>query len=102
MPDSGVLLAQAPPTSVYPIIGLWACIILFFYLMVIRPQGKRTKEHKDLMEALQKGDRIITAGGIHGTIVRTNADIIHVDIGKGVVIRLDRSAIRRREGEEEV
>ena len=87
--------------GILPIVALWAFILGFFYLVVMRPQAKRNKDHRDLMDSLEKGDRVVTAGGIHGSIVRTKGDIIYLDIGKGIIMRLDRGAIRRKEGDED-
>lgn len=68
-------------------------IIAIFYFLIIRPQRKKQKETDTMLKALKKGDRIVTIGGIHGTIqtVRTNTVIVRVD--EGVKLEFSRSAI---------
>lgn len=101
MPDTMFLILASSLERAWPLIVFYGLILGFFYLFLIRPQAKRSKEHKDLLDALIKGDRVVTAGGIHGTIVRTKGNVVHLDIGKGILLRVDRSAIRRREGQDE-
>lgn len=67
-----------------------------FYLLMIRPQQKRQKEHQALMASLVEGDRVITVGGAYG-IVRTLEDSrVGIEIAEGVVVQFDRAAIARR------
>ncbi|NCO38386.1 MAG: preprotein translocase subunit YajC [Armatimonadetes bacterium CG_4_10_14_3_um_filter_66_18] len=101
MPE--LILAIPPQLLKGPglLIAFYVFILGFFYLFLIRPQAKKAKEHKDFAASLDKGDRIVTAGGIHGTILRTKAAIVYVDVGKGIILRFDRTAIRRRQGEDE-
>lgn len=101
MPETILLISRAGLERAWPLIAFYAFILGFFYLFLIRPQARKTKQHKDFVDSLDKGDRIVTAGGIHGTIVRTKADVVYVDVGKGIILRFDRSAIRRREGQDE-
>ncbi|MDR1243603.1 MAG: preprotein translocase subunit YajC [Endomicrobium sp.] len=69
-------------------------IFLFFYLFLIRPQQKKTKEHQKLLASLKKDDKIITAGGIYATVsaVRDN-NIVEVKIANGVYIQIARQSI---------
>jgi len=60
----------------------WVVIFLIFYLLLIRPQAKKQKEHKAMLDSLQKGDKVITSGGLIGTIVGTNEDIVTVKFGE--------------------
>jgi preprotein translocase subunit YajC len=64
-----------------------------FYFLLIRPQQKRAKEHKALVESIKIGDQIITAGGIHGKVAAVQDDTIQVEIATGVKIKLSRSSI---------
>ena len=69
-------------------------IFVVFYWLLIRPQQKKQKEHKAMLEALRRGDRIVTGGGIVGTVNRVvNAEEVEVDIASGVRVRLVRSTI---------
>jgi len=73
-------------------------ILAVAYLLILRPQMRRQKEHQKMIEAMDKGDRIVTAGGIHGTIVKAlDEQTVLVKISEEIKIVLDRSAIARRE-----
>jgi preprotein translocase subunit YajC len=64
--------------------GLMPFILIFvvFYFLLIRPQQKKAKEHKQMLQALQKGDAVITAGGLYGRIVETRDDVVVLDLGE--------------------
>jgi preprotein translocase subunit YajC len=68
-------------------------IVAFMYLLVIRPQNKRVKTHRALMESLKVGDEIITSSGIFGKISKINDDSIVLEIANGVEIKIQRAAI---------
>lgn len=68
-------------------------IMVIFYFLLIRPQQKRVKEHKSMVEALKKGDKVITGGGIIGTVADAKDDILKVDIAEGVRIRVKRDTV---------
>ena len=71
-------------------------IIAIFYLLVFRPQQQKMKQHQKMVEALQKGDRVVTQGGIKGKVVRvkgTEENEIEVEIAEGVKVRIVRSTI---------
>lgn len=69
-------------------------MILVFWLFIIRPQAKRAKNQKKFIEELQKGDKIVTIAGIHGTINKINDDgTLQVEISPGSYIKMERSAI---------
>ncbi len=67
--------------------------IAIFYFMAIRPQQRQRKAHQALLSALKKGDRIITASGIYGTVKRVEENIVVVEIAKGVTIKISRRAV---------
>jgi len=73
-------------------------ILLFaiFYFLIIRPQQKQQKEHKAMLEALTKGDKIVTNGGLIAEIVKTEEDFIKIKLSDGVVVKLDRAYIARK------
>ncbi len=64
------------------------------YFLMIRPQMKRAKEHKAMVESMQKGDEVVTAGGILGRITRVDDQYITVAIAEGVEIQAQRAAIQ--------
>jgi preprotein translocase subunit YajC len=65
-----------------------------FYFLILRPQQKRAKEHKALMEALQKGDEVATVGGILGKVTKVNEDSAAIEIADNVVIQVQKAAIQ--------
>jgi len=70
-------------------------IMVVFYFFLIRPQMKKQKEMKNFRESLKKGDRIITAGGIYGKINNISGNIVTVDVGNNVLLKVDKSGIMR-------
>ncbi|MFN7086948.1 MAG: preprotein translocase subunit YajC [Burkholderiales bacterium] len=72
-------------------------IVLMFvvlYFLMIRPQMKRAKEHKAMIDALQKGDEVVTGGGMLGRISKMNENYVTLEIANGVEIQVQRSAIQ--------
>jgi len=68
-------------------------MVVIFYFLLIRPQQKKAKEHKALLDNLKKGDRIITSGGMIGTIINIDDQIVNVEIADRVRIELGRPYI---------
>lgn len=64
-----------------------------FYFLLIRPQQKRAKEHKNLVDALKVGDLVVTAGGIHGKVASVQDEIVSLEVATGVKIKMNRSSI---------
>ncbi len=77
--------------------GLLALYVLgfiaIFYFLAIRPQQRQRKAHDALVSSVKRGDRIISVGGIHGKVKRTEEAIVVIEIAKGVDINLSRKAI---------
>ena len=73
-------------------------IILFaiFYFLIIRPQQKAQKTHKEMLEALTKGDEIITTGGLIAVIVKTEEDFIKIKLNDDTIVKLDRSSVTKK------
>ena len=76
-------------TSLLPLLLMF--VVLYF--VMIRPQMKRQKEHKSMIEALAKGDEVVTAGGVAGRIARLGDSYLGVEVAEGVEIQVQRSAI---------
>jgi preprotein translocase subunit YajC len=72
---------------------MFSLIILIFYFMILRPQQKRQRERQKLLDSVQKGDKIITAGGVHGTIVGMEDKTVLVQVADNVKIKYEKSAI---------
>ena len=70
-----------------------ALILLIFYFLLIRPQQKRNKAHEDMVEALKVGDRVMTGGGIYGTVRKVNGSELELEIAPNVNITIERMAI---------
>lgn len=70
-----------------------ALILLIFYFFLIRPQQKKIKAHTDMVEALKIGDRVITNGGLYGTVAKLNGMEISLEIASGVVVVVDRMSV---------
>src|SRR5512142_2647295 len=70
-------------------------LIIFgiFYFILIRPQQKKMKEHKKMVDELKKGDKIITSGGIYGTVVGLDTNTLKVEIADGVKVKIARSTV---------
>jgi preprotein translocase subunit YajC len=68
-------------------------IFVFLWFVMIRPQIKRTKEHKQLMESLQKGDEVVTQGGLAGRVSKLGESYVALEVFSGAEILVQRSAI---------
>lgn len=82
---------QGNPMVTFALMG---GIILVFWLFMIRPQAKKAKEQKKFIDNLQKGDKVVTIAGIHGTVNKVNEDgTINLEISPGSYVKLEKSAI---------
>jgi preprotein translocase subunit YajC len=94
-----ILLAMAPQPGAEGGGGMISTLIMFgaifaiFYFMIIRPQQKRAKVQKAMLESVQKGDKVVLTGGIHGTIAGLEEKTVLVDVGNNVKIKFERTAI---------
>ena len=88
-------LAQGAGGGGSPFPGLIMLVVLFvlFYFLLIRPQQKRQKEHKNLVEQLAKGDEVVTQGGMLGKITEVGESFVSVEIAAGTQIKVQRVAI---------
>lgn len=77
-------------------IGLMPLVLLFvlLYFLMIRPQMKRAKEHKVMTEALQKGDEVITGGGMLGRIIKVGDNYVTLQVAENVEIQVQKTAIQ--------
>jgi preprotein translocase subunit YajC len=100
--SSSTLLMQATPAgaaepsgtaSILMGIVPWLLIFVIFYLLMIRPQQRRVKEHQAAINAVKKGDEVITGGGIRGKVTKVSDDEAEVEIAQGVKIRVIKSTI---------
>lgn len=68
-------------------------MIVVFYFFMIRPQQKKQKEIKKQRDAMQKGDKVVTAGGIHGRIKTIDANLVMLEVSEGVVLKVDKASV---------
>src|SRR4030042_6039932 len=87
---------EASSGSIWPMLIFLVVIFGMFYFVMIRPQRKRQKEQQTMMAALQKGDKVITAGGIYGTIDSLSEDTIIIKVEGGTTLRVARGSVAVR------
>ncbi|MCB8746051.1 preprotein translocase subunit YajC [Rhodoferax sp. U2-2l] len=77
------------------LMGMLPLVLMFvvLYFVMIRPQMKKAKEHKNMVEALAKGDEVVTAGGLLGKVTKLTEGFLTVEISTGVEVQLQRSAV---------
>ncbi len=85
--------AEASPAAGIVQLAPLLLIMLVFYFLLIRPQQKRLKAHKDMVAGMKKGDKIVTAGGIYGTVVDVSDNEIKVEIAEGTRVRVKRDTV---------
>jgi len=91
--------AGQPPTggaaSVIPQLLFFAAIFAIFYFLLIRPQQKERRKRTQMLAVLKKGDRVVTTGGLHGTVVGLNEHSVILKIADQVKVEVDRTAVGR-------
>ncbi len=78
-----------------PLMSLLPLVLIFavFYFLLIRPQNKRQKEHKELVANLGVGDEVVTGGGVLGKVIEAKDQFVHVQVADGVVLKVQRHTI---------
>ncbi len=78
--------------------AIFVVVMMFlFWWIIIRPTSQRQREHRQLVANVQKDDKIVTVGGIYGTVTQVGEDNIDVRVADGVILTFDRRAIRRHQ-----
>jgi preprotein translocase subunit YajC len=90
--DAAAPTAGAPGSDMMSILMLVGFVAIF-YLMIWRPQAKRAKEHKNLLGSLQKGDEVVTGGGITGKVVKVSDDYVVLEVADNVELRFQKAAV---------
>jgi preprotein translocase subunit YajC len=91
--------AQAAPAAAggaeSSLLSMLPLVLMFvvLYFVMIRPQMKRQKEHKSMIEALAKGDEVVTAGGLLGKVAKLGESYLNIEVANGVEIQVQRSAV---------
>ena len=95
--DMMPVFAQAAGGGAGALTSLLPLVLIFvvFYFLLIRPQQKKVKQHKAMVEALRRGDRVVTGGGLIGTVSKViNDGEVQVEIAEGVRVRIVRSMVQ--------
>jgi preprotein translocase subunit YajC len=82
-------------TAILTQLAFFAAIFLIFYFLLIRPQQKQRRDREHMLTALKKGDRVVTSGGIHGTVTGLSDVTVVLRVSDQVKLEVDRSAIGR-------
>ena len=90
-----LFLAQQGVGGANPLVGLFPIllIVIIFYFILYRPNMQRQKKLRAMIEGLDKGDRIITNGGVYGTVVELRKDVVMLKISDQVKIKISRNAL---------
>ncbi len=91
MAQGGTAAAQAP--DLISQLMVFGGIFVIFYLLFIRPQNKKMKEHKQMVDALAKGDEVVTNGGVLGKVVGLHESFVTLEVAKEVKLNVQRSAV---------
>jgi len=68
-------------------------MFVIFYFLLIRPQQRKAKQHKELLGALKKGDKVVSSGGLHGTVTGLTDDVVTMEIAPKVRVKVSRGSI---------
>jgi preprotein translocase subunit YajC len=94
MTNLNFVLLQAPQGNGMFSMIMMGGIILVFWLFMIRPQAKKAKDQKKFVDNMQKGDKVVTIAGIHGTVNKINEDnTLQLEVSPGSYIKIERSSI---------
>src|SRR6266852_86384 len=89
------LLLQSTDSTIALLINILpiAAIFLVFYFLVIAPANKQKRKTQEMLNSLKKGDRVVTSGGIYGTVQGVEAEVVYLKIADNVKVKVARSAI---------
>lgn len=93
----GMILAQTPAGEAQP--PMWVnfmpfvILLVMFYFLLIRPQQKKMKEHRAMVDALKAGDKVVAAGGIHGTVTNVKDHIVVLKVAEQVKLEVDKASV---------
>jgi preprotein translocase subunit YajC len=80
---------QSPLLTFLPLIA----IFVIFYFLIIRPQSKKQKEHRDMVAALSSGDEVVTAGGVLGKVTAVGEQFLEVEVANNITVKVQRHTI---------
>lgn len=93
-----VTLDSAPPAGggFLSTLPMLIAFVAIFYFLVLRPQNQEQKAHAALIAGLQKGDRVVTAGGIHGTVHEAKGETLVIEVHTNSFLTVDRASVRKK------
>ncbi|HEY3397255.1 MAG TPA: preprotein translocase subunit YajC [Armatimonadota bacterium] len=83
--------------TVIPLAAFMLIVMALFWFTVVRPQGQAQRRHREMIDNLKVGDRIITAGGVYGKVIKLTDETFTLEIAPGVPVVFDRRALRRHQ-----
>lgn len=92
MPPTGSQGGEA--TSIIPTFIMFGAIGLIFYFMIIRPQSKRMKAHKQLLSEIKRGDSVVLTGGMHGKVFEVKDTTVLVEVARNTVIEFEKGSVQ--------
>lgn len=91
--SDAVAAPAASEPSMLVTFGPLLVLFLVFYFLLIRPQNKRQKEHRNMLEALGKGDEVVTSGGLLGKITAVGESFLTVDLGQNQLVKVQKGSV---------
>lgn len=85
--------ATSAPASGYSSLIMMVLFGVVFYFLLLRPQSKRQKEHKKMLESIEKGDEVVTSGGILGKVNKISDNFIVLNVAQGVEMKFQKHAV---------
>lgn len=76
-------------------------IVVVFYFLLIRPQQKRQRKQRELVNSIESGDRVVSIGGLYGTVTNVDEDVVRLEVAPGTTVTMAKQAINRRINEDE-
>lgn len=92
---SSAILAQGEGGAIAGFLPIVLLIVVFYFLL-IRPQQKRQRQQRELVQSVESGDRVVTIGGMHGTVKFVDEDTMQLEISPGTTVTFSRQAVARR------
>ena len=80
--------------SMWPTLLMFGAIGLIFYFMIIRPQSKRMKQHRELVASVKRGDRVLMNGGLHGTVHEVKESTVLVEVARNTIMEYEKGSIQ--------
>lgn len=94
-----MIAQQQGPESVWQTVVMLGVIFLIFWFLVLRPQKKQLESHQKFINALKKGDKVVTAGGLFGTVKSVDNKVVELEISRGTKIKISRQKIQQSQEE---